>query len=50
MHGEPFQLKEKLAYIYLFINNLTKEEYIKILSDNLKDLRKIGGKLFVSMR
>ena len=37
--------------LYLFINNLTKEEYVKILSDNLKDLREIGGKkLFVSMR
>ena len=23
--------------LYLFINNLTKEEYVKILSDNLKD-------------
>ena len=37
--------------LYLFINNLTKEEYVKILSENLKDLSEIGGKkLFVSMR
>ena len=33
--------------LYLFINNLTKEEYVKILSDNLKDLRKIGRKNFL---
>ena len=30
--------------LYLLINNLKKEEYVKILSDNLKDLREIGGK------
>ena len=41
MHGEPFQLKGKVN-LYLFINNLTKEEYAKILSENLKDLREIG--------
>ena len=33
--------------LYLFIKNLTKEEYVKILSDNLKDLREIGGKNFL---
>ena len=33
--------------LYLFINNLTKEEYVKILSDNLKNLREIGGKNFL---
>ena len=33
--------------LYLFIYNLTKEEYVKILSDNLKDLREIGGKNFL---
>ena len=33
--------------LYLFINNLTKEEYVKILSENLKDLREIGGKNFL---
>ena len=32
--------------LYLFIYNLTKEEYVKILSDNLKDLREITGKIF----
>ena len=31
---------------YLLISNLTKEEYIKILSDDLKDLREIGEKGF----
>ena len=33
--------------LYIFINNLTKEEYVKILSDNLKDLRKIDEKNFL---
>ena len=30
--------------LYLFINNLTKEEYAKILSENLMYLREIGEK------
>ena len=33
--------------LYLFIINLTKEEYVKILSDNLKVLREICGKNFL---
>ena len=33
--------------LYLFINNLSKEEYVKILSENLKDIREIGGKNFL---
>ena len=32
--------------LYLFINNLTKKNTLKILSENLKDIREIGGKIF----
>ena len=33
--------------LHLFVSNLTKEDYVKILKDNLKDIKQIGGKSFV---
>ena len=33
--------------LHLFVSNLTKKDYVKILKDNLKDIKQIGGKSFV---
>ena len=38
-------LIQRKVNLYLFINNYIKEEYVKILNENLKDLREISEKI-----